>query len=620
MLRYSGSMTEKSPPLPSTLAAFLRLVLAPYKWRVVFVLFSPIIMAIENNALPYALKLVVDAVMAHTGARSTIWPEVTGAIILYVGVLAFMMLVFRLREWVMVGLQPALMADIRARLFMHATQHSHSYFSDHFAGSIAAKINDLARAINAMKDFICWRLVTSVSINLIAVALIASVHWSFALLVAGWIVLHLLLTSLLGRRVSVAAAQNAEDRAALSGSIVDTIGNISSVRAFARRTHERRVLQQVQDTEIASQKKMLWRILWTRLITDIPMCLMYLALFVGLIYGWQQGTVSAGDMVYVLFATFLVLEQTWMLGTDFPAFISELGSANNALSLIATPIEISDKEHAKPLQVAQGSITYENIVFGYRKAGAPLFSGLHVRIEAGEKLGLVGFSGSGKTSFVNLLLRLHEVQQGRITIDGQNIADVTQDSLRAAIGLIPQDTSLFHRSLRENIAYGNPDATEAVIRDAAERAGCARFIAQLPGELDTKVGERGVKLSGGQRQRIALARAMVKNAPILVLDEATSALDSVTESIIGNALAEMMQDKTVIVIAHRLSTLAQMDRILVFDAGRIIEEGTHASLLSQGGHYATMWHMQAGGFLPEKLDAPDEDIVDVVPEANLIKP
>lgn len=587
---------------PSTLGTFLKQVLRPYRFRVAFILLSPVMMAIENNALPYALKLVVDAVMEHTGARAGIWPKVTGAIVLYVGVLAFMMALFRVREWMVMKLQPQLMAEIRETLFMHATLHSHHFFSDNFAGAIAAKVNDLARAISMMKDFISWRLVTSVSINLIAVLLIAHVHWAFALLVGGWIALHLTLSNLLGKRVSEAGSINAEDRARVSGSIVDSISNIGTVRAFARRLHEREVLRRVQAQEIGSQREMLRRIWWSRLITDIPMCMMYLALFLGLVHGWEKGWVSAGDMVYVLFATFLVLEQTWMLGTDLPAFISEWGAAKNALNLIATPIGITDVKDARPLTVTRGEVRYEHVTFGYREGQPPLFGDLSLHIAPGEKLGLVGFSGSGKTSFVNLLMRLYDLQGGRITIDGQDIAGVTQGSLHSAIGIIPQETSLFHRSLYDNIAYGNPDATEEAVADAARRAGCDGFIAQLPEGLATLVGERGVKLSGGQRQRIALARAIVKDAPLLVLDEATSALDSVTEAAIQRALGELMQGKTVLVIAHRLSTLSQMDRILVFDRGQIIEEGTHAGLLARGGHYATMWYMQAGGFLPEKRD------------------
>lgn len=611
---FASPISRCMQPLPATLGAFLRQVLKPYRFTVAFILFSPMLMAFENNALPYALKMIVDAVMAHTGDRHTIWPKVMDAILLYVGILAGMMALFRVREWVVLKLQPKIMGEIRERLFMHTLLHSHRFFSDHFAGAIAAKVNDLARSITAMRDFICWRLVTSVSINAIAVILIATVHWSFALLVGGWIVLHLGLTRIMSGRIAAASAKNAEDRAVLSGSIVDAISNIGSVRAFARREHERTVLRRAQGREIASQRQMLVHIWWSRLITDIPMCLMYLALFFGLIHGWIQGWVSAGDMVYVLFATFLVLEQTWMLGTDFPAFISELGAAKNALSLIATPIGIRDREEAKPLAVTQGEIRYEHITFGYRDDLAPLFENVSLTVAPGEKIGLVGFSGSGKTSFVQLLMRLYDLQGGRIAIDGQDIGSVTQASLHRAIALIPQETSLFHRTLRENIAYGRPEADDAAILDAARKAGCEGFIAQLPQGLDTLVGERGVKLSGGQRQRIALARAIVKDAPILVLDEATSALDSVTEAAIQRGLAELMQGKTVLVIAHRLSTLSQMDRILVFEQGRIIEEGTHAALLARQGRYAAMWHMQAGGFLPEREQPAPGDTVEFMPE------
>ncbi len=254
---------------------------------------------------------------------------------------------------------------------------------------------------------------------------------------------------------------------------------------------------------------------------------------------------------------------------------------------------------AKPLVVTKGHIKFEQVTFYYKEDNS-LFEQLDVEIQAGTKVGLVGASGSGKTTFVNLILRFFDVESGRILIDGQDIAQVTQDSLHEQIAMIPQDTSLFHRSLMENIRYGRLEATDQEVIEAAKRAHCHEFISSLPEGYHTLVGERGIKLSGGQRQRIAIARAMLKNAPILVLDEATSALDSVTEKYIQVALSSLMQGRTVIVIAHRLSTLAEMDRILVFDQGHIIEDGNHPTLLAKQGHYAKLWHMQAGGFLLEQ--------------------
>ncbi|MDP3532993.1 MAG: ATP-binding cassette domain-containing protein, partial [Alphaproteobacteria bacterium] len=263
------------------------------------------------------------------------------------------------------------------------------------------------------------------------------------------------------------------------------------------------------------------------------------------------------------------------------------------------PIDIVDNVDASTLIVDKGQIDFDNVKFGYKNTD-PLFDGLSIRIKGGEKVGLVGYSGSGKTSFVNLILRLYDIDQGRILIDGQVTKECTQDSLHEAIGMIPQDPSLFHRTLLENIAYGKPDVKVDEIHTAAKQAHAHDFIQNLPEGYQSLVGERGVKLSGGQRQRIAIARAMLKNAPILILDEATSQLDSVTENDIQDSLWVLMQKKTTLVIAHRLSTLLHMDRILVFNKGKIVEDGTHKDLLALNGLYKTLWDAQVGGFLPDK--------------------
>jgi ATP-binding cassette subfamily B protein len=288
----------------------------------------------------------------------------------------------------------------------------------------------------------------------------------------------------------------------------------------------------------------------------------------------------------------------WIAALELPSLYKEIGVCKQALTIIQDPIEITDSPNAKPLKVSRGEITFDNVTFHYLPK-ANIFEDKSITIHAGEKVGLVGFSGSGKTTFVNLILRYYDVENGRILIDGQDIAEVSQDSLREQIALIPQDASLFHRSLIENIHYGRLNATEEEIYQAAKKAHAQEFIEKMSEGYHTLVGERGIKLSGGQRQRIAITRAILKDAKILILDEATSALDSVTERLIQDSLQDLMQGRTCIVIAHRLSTLSGMDRILVFKEGQIIEEGSPDELLALGGHYATMWEMQAGGFLPD---------------------
>jgi ATP-binding cassette subfamily B protein len=309
----------------------------------------------------------------------------------------------------------------------------------------------------------------------------------------------------------------------------------------------------------------------------------------------------------------LVIEQARGLSRKFLEFFEYLGNVADGVGIIVRPHEVLDSPGAGALAVTRGEIRIEGIHFAYTP-GHPVFSGLDLVIRPHEKVGFVGFSGSGKSTLVNLVLRLFELQDGRILIDGQDIRDVTQESLRAAIAMIPQDPMLFHRTLMENIRYGRLEASDDEVREAARQAHAHEFIAATEEGYASLVGERGVKLSGGQRQRIALARAILKDAPILLLDEATSALDSVTERSIQDSLERLMREKTVVVIAHRLSTLAHLDRIVVFHEGRIVEDGRHAELLARNGHYARLWSMQAGGFLPDREigEAEDEEALETV--------
>ncbi len=287
----------------------------------------------------------------------------------------------------------------------------------------------------------------------------------------------------------------------------------------------------------------------------------------------------------------------WTVGSALPVLFQSFGTAKQAYSLMSDPQDMEDQPNAKELKVRNGEIIFENVSFHYGEK--KLFSNKKAHIRGGEKVGIVGFTGAGKSTFISLILRFFPLHSGKILIDSQEIATVTLESLRRQIALIPQDPILFHRTLRENISYGKPDATEEAIIAAAQLAQCDEFIRQIPGGYEAKVGERGTKLSGGEKQRIAIARAILVDAPILILDEATSSLDSVTEKYIQKSLEKLMENRTTIVIAHRLSTLFRMDRILVFDQGKIVEEGSHSTLMDTHGLYAKMWNMQVGGFLPD---------------------
>jgi ATP-binding cassette subfamily B protein len=318
-----------------------------------------------------------------------------------------------------------------------------------------------------------------------------------------------------------------------------------------------------------------------------------------LLKGWKDGWLSAGDFPLVAMSSFNLMGLIWHMTISLVDMFQDIGTLRGALSLLREKHSVKNNPKAFEISVLQGGIEFKNVVFGYRKT-VPFFSDLSVRIDAREKVGLVGFSGSGKTTFVNLILRSYDLASGEILIDGQNIADVTQSSLREQITLIPQDTNLFHRSVKENLTYGNLNATDEDIEAAARKAHCHDFIQKLENGYDTVVGERGLKLSGGQRQRLAIARAFLKDTPILILDEATSALDSETEKDIQKSLVELMANKTTVIVAHRLSTLKHMDRILVFDKGQIIEQGSQKQLLKNGSHFAHFWSLQQEGFLPDK--------------------
>jgi ATP-binding cassette subfamily B protein len=371
------------------------------------------------------------------------------------------------------------------------------------------------------------------------------------------------------------------------------------MRIYARRAFELAYIGKHQSIEKQSNKKLILSMSFMRLCVDIPVIVMLAVVMYLLISGWQAGQITVGEIMFIFNTFWAVLFHLWMLGESMTDLFREVGVAKQALSILNQEHEVTDKIDAKVLQVSKGRITFDYVTFRYERNNN-LFENKYVDIQAGSKVGLVGFSGSGKTTFVSLLLRLFDVHEGKILIDGQDIASVTQDSLHQHIALIPQDTSLFHRTILENIRYGRTDATDEEVIEASKKAFCHEFICELPQAYDALVGERGIKLSGGQRQRIAIARAILKEAPIIVLDEATSALDSITEKRIQLGLQAVTEGRTTIVIAHRLSTLSEMDRILVFDKGRIIEDGTHADLLKKQGHYARMWKMQAGGFLPEK--------------------
>ena len=480
------------------------------------------------------------------------------------------------------------------------------FYQDEFAGRVSAKVMQTALALRdvvmTVADMVVYVLVYFITSGVILSSFDAWLILPFICWMIGFAMIMRFLIPKLGKT----AARQADARSLMTGRITDAYSNIATVKLFSHGAREAAYAKQSMEEFMVTVHAQM------RLATLLHTCsfIVNSSLTVGTtalgIWLWYHGQVGVGAVATATAMALRVNGLSQYIMWESARLFENIGTVNDGMATLSKPHTILDKPQALPLKVTRGEIKFEHVDFSY-EAGKPLLNGFNLNIKPGEKVGLIGRSGAGKSTIVNLLLRFYEPQSGTISIDGQTVDSVTQESLRAQIGLVTQDTSLLHRSVRDNIIYGRPDATEAEMISAAERAEAAGFIPNLSDAkgrrgYDAHVGERGVKLSGGQRQRIAIARVMLKDAPILLLDEATSALDSEVEAAIQESLDKMMEGKTVIAIAHRLSTIAAMDRLIVLDKGRIIEEGSHAELLEKQGLYAKLWAHQSGGFLSEHVE------------------
>lgn len=554
--------------------------------------------AANDSLFPYFIKKIVNTVQHYQGAPAGIYSAVAGVLTCLILFWAGTEVLLRIQGVVQLYAFPRFRANIRENVFNYVKSHSHEYFSNHFAGNIAKKLADLPTSCQSIMEIISFNFITA----LMGVTLVLIMMWLtkplFAIVLLIWLFLHLGLTGLFLRYGNRMWELHSDAVSTLSGKIVDVFTNMSTVRLFARGQYEARYLKTYQDEEIKRACKALWTIELNRMGLGLSGLFLIFSMVFLLLYCWAHRWITLGDFTQIGMQTFWVSGWVWFVSFQMSVFARELGTISDALNLITIGHDIVDASPAKKLSVQNGIIQFDHVKFEYHK-NRPVFEELNVIIPAGQKVGLVGFSGSGKSTFVNLILRFYDLTSGQILIDGKNIATVTQDSLHEQIAMIPQDPSLFHRTLMENIRYGRLNATDEEVIAAAKLAHCHEFIEKLDEGYHSLVGERGIKLSGGQRQRVAIARAILKNAPILILDEATSSLDTVTEKLIQESLVTLMQNRTTIVIAHRLSTLADMDRILVFQKGKIIEDGTKENLLNMNGHFAKLWQMQTNGFLPE---------------------
>ena len=480
------------------------------------------------------------------------------------------------------------------------------FYQDEFAGRVSAKVMQTALALRdvvmTVADMVVYVLVYFITSGVILSSFDAWLILPFICWMIGFAMVMRFLIPKLGKT----ASRQADARSLMTGRITDAYSNIATVKLFSHGAREAAYAKQSMEEFMVTVHAQM------RLATLLHTCsfIVNSSLTVGTtalgIWLWYHGQVGVGAVATATAMALRVNGLSQYIMWESARLFENIGTVGDGMATLSKPHTILDKPQALPLKVTRGEIKFDHVDFSY-EAGKPLLNGFNLNIKPGEKVGLIGRSGAGKSTIVNLLLRFCEPQSGTISIDGQTVDSVTQESLRAQIGLVTQDTSLLHRSVRDNIIYGRPDATEAEMISAAERAEAAGFIPDLSDAkgrrgYDAHVGERGVKLSGGQRQRIAIARVMLKDAPILLLDEATSALDSEVEAAIQESLDKMMEGKTVIAIAHRLSTIAAMDRLIVLDKGRIIEEGSHTELLEKQGLYAKLWAHQSGGFLSEHVE------------------
>ena len=589
-------------PPPQTLGAFMRWCLSgawPVLWLAAFL---SAFAGVMEAGTAWILGKVIDATI--TAGPEKFFDGSNIALIL--GALAFFLLVRPILFGLSSGsnaimVQPNINPLVLSRLHRWTLGQNVGFFEDDFAGRIAQKQMQAARAVTDVASEAINVVAFALASLLGSVALLIAIDWRVAIGFSVWLVLYFALINWFLPRVRKRSAGRAGARAMVSGQVVDTITNIKTVKLFAHADHEDRAALGAMQTFRARALEFGYLAAGFRLALMSLAGLLPVLLLGGTVMLWQRGFATEGDIVASGAIAIRIAQMTGWVSFTLMAIYSNIGEIEDGMRTLTRRTRLEDKPNAQELVVNHGQIKISGLGFAYgRETGG--IEDVTLTIKPGEKLGIVGASGAGKSTLVALLLRLYEAEKGSISIDGCDLRDVTQESLRRNIGMVTQETAMFNRSALDNILYGRPDATQAEVIDAAKRAEADAFIRDLQDHMSRQgynahLGERGVKLSGGQRQRIALARAILKDAPILVLDEATSALDSEVEASIQTALARVMQGKTVLAIAHRLSTLTEMDRIIVMDAGRIVESGTHDVLLTQGGLYARYWNRQSGGFL-----------------------
>lgn len=581
-------------------ALFIYEMVKPFWVSITVMFLTTCVWAADLSVRPYVLKVIINHVTNDSEQNISVHLVVPAAIYIFLTFLVSNIFVVY-EYFVEIKMVPNLRKKIADNCFKYLLEQSNSFYQNSLSGNLANKVNDLINSVPEILIVIIDRFFSLGLALVIAVYALWQVNSSFAFLMLSWTILFFIGSLFLSKRLSYLSDLWSECLSGITGQMVDVFSNILSIKLFAREEAEKSSFSTSFDQAVKAEQKLKWFYFGIWFCYGNVFVLIQVINLYFLLKGRQDGEITAGDFVFVLTVNLSVINAFWQLTSVFSQFSKLFGKVVQALRTIFIDTEIKDKKNVKSLLVSKGEIIFDSVQFWYKDTDI-LFQNESVVINSGQKVGLVGYSGSGKSTFVNLILRLFDISSGTILIDNQDISNVTQQSLRSAIGLIPQEPLLFNRSLMENIRYGAINATDIEVIEAAKQANAHKFIQDLPLGYNSLVGERGVKLSGGQRQRIAIARVILKNSPILILDEATSQLDSVTENEIQVSLSKLMEKKTTIVIAHRLSTLLNMDRILVFNQGKIVEDGTHKELLAIKGLYKTLWDAQVGGFLPETFN------------------
>ena len=569
-----------------------------YPWMVTLTFAASTVVEAMNVVSPLFMRRFINTVAMVQPSATTMR---TLLIILasYAGVTFIGWIGRRVQMAAIIQVESKTEANLSNQAFSNLLAHSHDFFISNFAGSLTRKVSRYSRSFEQLMDTLVFTFFSTFAFAVGAIIVLSLRNLYLGMGVLVWTVIFVALQLGLANWRQPLRVARAEADTKLTGALSDAVSNQSTVSQFARASHEEGIFAAtVANWRAATMRS--WRM--DNAIFAIQ-GLFAIAVEVGLLAAgvalWQRGLITVGDFVLIQVYIIGLVNNLWGIGNSMRRVYEALADAYEMIVILDTPLEVQDAPEARDLAVPHGAITMKDVEFGF-KDSRPILSDFNLSITAGEKVALVGPSGAGKSTVTKLLLRLYDITGGSISIDGEDIATVTQESLRRAIAFVPQEPILFHRSLMDNIRYGRLDATDDEVIEAAKKAHCHDFITALPEAYATHVGERGVKLSGGERQRVAIARAILKDAPILILDEATSALDSESEHLIQDALKTLMAGKTVIVIAHRLSTIMTMDRIVVIEGGKIAAQGTHAELLDQeGGLYHKLWSIQAGSFLTD---------------------